>query len=182
MAIIETSTTISVGNKGAVVTEADIRLLPASSGTLALRKLVYPNNELAPLIYCKNPDEWTNFDTEPLVKRPSVAAMRTLAGNRLTGWKGFSKDALVTETWRGGENEASLSLDCVRQLYAYYENPPDNAFIEWHPRDRTNKVYHILIDRVTVDGEQMKFDFLASHHGYVLGDVNFSFYIIGEVS
>lgn len=181
MAIVSASTVVNVSDAGPVMVTHDITLLPASSGTLALRKLTYPDDTFAPLIYCKNPDKWTNFDTAPMVKRPSIAALRTLEANKLVGWQGFERDALVTETWRGSDQEASLPLDCLRQLYQYYENPPINGFIHWHPRDRTNKVYQIVISSLTVDGAEISFDFIAAHHDLMVGDVTFSFYILGEV-
>ncbi|MHC4238553.1 MAG: hypothetical protein ACYSUC_02175 [Planctomycetota bacterium] len=182
MALISTQTTVTIADASAVVTTADMTLQASVVGSLALRQLIYPDATVfAPITYEKNPDEWTNFDSSPLVKRPTVASLKTLEDNKLTGWQGFSKDASITETWQGSTSEAPITLDFFRQLYAYYENPPVNGFIVWSPLDRTLNQYNILIERLTVGGGQVKFNYIAAQHGFLTEDVTFQFRIVSQV-
>ena len=181
MAIISTQTTVTIGDATAIVTTSDLVLQPTIVGTLAARGLTHPQGTLGPLIYTKNPDEWTNFDVSPMVKRPSVASLRTLTDTRLTAWGGFDRDASVTEIWRGSETEASMEIDFFRQLYAYFENPPTVGFIQWSPADRTVNVYNILIERLTAGGSEIKMNFIALRQNYILGDIVFKFRIVSQV-
>lgn len=181
MATITSQTTVSIGDATPVDATVDLVLQPSSNGTLALRKLTYPSNTLAPVIYEKNPDDWTNFDITPMIKRPTIGVLQTLADNKITGWLGYARDSSVQETWRGSDTEAPITVDFLRLLYAYYENPPTSGFIQWHPRDRTAAVYNIMIESLTVGGSDIKMNFIAANAGYLLGDVNLKFRIISEV-
>jgi len=183
MAIISQQTTVSIGDASAVVVTADLTLQAGITGTLALRTLTYPDATiLAPFTYTQNPTDWTNFDTAPMVKRPQVGVLRTLEDTKLTGWQGFAKDSSVTETWRGSDSEASMELDFLRQLYAYFENPPVSGFIQWAPVDRTSAVYNILIEKLSVGGENIiRFNFIAARQLFMLGDVVFQFRIVSQV-
>jgi len=136
---------------------------------------------LAPLVYEKNPDSWTNFDSEPMVKRPTIAKTATLADNRLTGWFGFTRDRPIIETWKGSDSESSIMLTFLRGLYAYYENPPSTGYITWAPKDRTADVYNIVINSVTLGGTDIKFDYLAALQNCGLGDLTFTFTIVSKV-
>jgi len=178
--IITSETLVTIGDSGVKEEQLDFVLQGTSLGTTALRKLIYPTSLLAPLIYHENPDEWTNFDLKPMTARPSIAAVRTLAGNACIGWPGFVKDATVTETWRGSDTEAPMSILFMRALHAYFENPPTIGFIEWHPRDRTSSVYHIAIESFTVGGSEIKLNFIAGLAGFITGDVVLTFRILGE--
>tara|TARA_R110000772_G_scaffold267971_3_gene393613 strand:- start:45019 stop:45564 length:546 start_codon:yes stop_codon:yes gene_type:complete len=181
MAIISTQTTVTIGDAVAVVTTADMVLQASVTGSLALRKLTYPTTAFAPIVYTQNPDEWINFDTSPMVKRPSVGTLRTLEDTKLTGWQGYARDASITETWKGGGSKASMDLDFFRQLYAYYENPPTTGLIQWAPCDRTSTVYNILIESLTAGGTGIGMDFLAARQLCVLGNVVLRFRIVSEV-
>lgn len=182
MPTITSETTVSPADASATVTTEDLVLQASIEGSLALRQLVYPDaTVLAPFTYDKNPDEWTNFDLTPMVKRPSVGVLRTLEDTKLTGWLGYAKDDSIVETWRGSDTEASISLDFLRQLYAYYENPPTSGFIVWKPRDRTVNSYNIMIESLTVGGSDIKFNYLASLHNLITGDVNLRFRIVSQV-
>ncbi len=183
MPIISTQTTVTIGDAAAVVVTQDLTLQAGVTGTLALRQLIYPDaTVLAPLTYTQNPTDWTNFDTAPMVKRPQVGVLRTLEDTKLTGWQGFSKDISIVETWKGSDSEASVDLDFLRQLYAYFENPPISGFIQWLPLDRTATVYNILIEKLSVGGDNLiRFNFIAARQLCVLGDVVFQFRIVSQV-
>jgi len=181
MALITSQTTVTIDDATPVITTTDFTLQPENTGSLARRELSYPSDTLPPLIYDCNPDQWTNFDTDPLVKRPKVGVQQTLQGNRLTGWQGFERDAAVTETWKGSDTESPMRLSFFRQLYAYYETPPSVNFIQWHPKDRTNSVYNIMIESFTVGGTEIRFDFVPARNGYLTQDVVLRFRIVSTV-
>lgn len=181
MAVLTSQTTVTIADAAAVTTELDVVVQPENTGSLALRELSYPDNLLAPIIYEQNPAKWTNFDSSPMVKRPTVSRTQTLADNKLTGWFGFARDRTITETWRGSDSEASITLTFLRQLYAYYENPPTVNFIQWSPKDRTVTSYNIVINSLTVDGQEIGFDYIAALQNCMLGDVVLTFTIVGEV-
>lgn len=181
MALITSSTSITVLDALDIITSVDFVLQPENSGENALRELHYPNNDLAPIIYTKNPDLYSNFDTSPLVKRPRVSVLPTLEDNRLTGWQGYTRDTPVTETWSGSDSVASMPIGFFRQLYSYFENPPIGSFITWSPKDRTNTVYNIVIESLTVNGAQITFSYVPAKLGWVTGDVVMVFRIVSEV-
>jgi hypothetical protein len=182
MAIIQTQTTVTIGDATAVTTTADLVLQPSVAGSLALRCLVHPTSaSFAPITYEKNPDEWTNFDVNPMVKRPRIGVLQTLEDNKFTGWQGFSKDVAITEIWKGSDSEGSMTADFFRQLHAYYENPPLSGFIQWQPKDRTATAYNIVIEALTVNGAQIRFNYLALRNNCLVGDVTLRFRIVSTV-
>lgn len=181
MALITSQTQITILDALDVVTQDDFVLQPENSGVNAVRELRYPNNTFAPLIYSKNPDLYTNFDTSPLVKRPRVSVLPTLEDNRITGWQGFTRDTPITETWNGSDTEAPMPIAFFRQLYTYFENPPIGSFITWHPKDRTNDSYNIVIESLTVNGAQITFAYVPARNGWVTGDVVLTFRIVSQV-
>ncbi len=181
MAVITSQTIVTIDDALAVTTTASFTLQPENTGSNARRELHYPSDTLPPVIYDKNPDQWTNFDTSPMVKRPSVGVQQTIQDNKLTGWQGFNRDASVTETWKGSDDEAPMRLSFFRELYAYFEFPPTSGFIQWKPKDRTASVYNIMIESLTVGGQDVRFDFVPSRNGFLTQDVVMRFRIVSEV-
>lgn len=163
---------------------------PAATPTGELRRLVYPTNAFAPLIYETNPDIYTNFNTAPLDKRPRAFAQATLSDNVLIGWLGVNRDVNIDERWIGSGRQSRMTLGMFLALQDYYANPPTNGqYIVWEPRDRTSKTYNIVIESLTLSvtgsagqgAGDFEFDYLATRHGYVVGTVQLSFRIVGEV-
>ena len=181
MAIITSQTIVTIDDALSVTTSASFTLQPENTGSLARRELHYPSDTLPPLIYDQNPDQWTNFDTSPLVKRPKVGVQQTLSDNRLTGWQGFDRDAAITETWKGGDDESPMRLSFFRQLYAYFETPPSSNFIQWYPKDRTANVYNIMIESLTVGGTEIRMDYVPARNGFLTQDVVLRFRIVSQV-
>ena len=66
MATISASTTFTIVAATAYPEQVDLVILPENAGTNVRRELHYPNDALPPLVYLKNPDNWTGFDTEPI--------------------------------------------------------------------------------------------------------------------
>lgn len=163
---------------------------PALTQTSELRRLTYPTNSFAPLIYESNPDVYTNFNTSPLDRRPRALVQATLQDNIMIGWQGVSRDVAITERWNGSTRESRMTLAMFLALQDYYNNPPTNGtYITWEPRDRTTKKYNIIIESLTLSvtgsagqgAGDFEFDYLVTRHGYVAGTVQLTFRIIGEV-
>lgn len=182
MATLTSNTTLTIIDALGVTETQDFIVQPENTGSLACRELSYPGDVLAPLVYEQNPDKWTNFDSSPMVKRPSISRTQTIEDNRLTGWFGYARDRPITETWKGSDTESSLMLPFFRQLYAYFENPPLSGFVIWKPKDRTTTEYNILINSLTAGASpDVTYDFLAARQNCILGDVVFTFTIVSEV-
>lgn len=200
MPTITANLAFTVGNQTPVATTtSDIHpaaIIASGSGngaatqTAELRRLVYPTSAFAPIIYESNPDMYTNFNTSPMDKRPRAFAQATLSDNLLIGWQGVSRDVNIDERWNGGARQSRMTLSMFMALHDYYSNPPTNGqYIIWEPRDRTSKTYYIVIESLTLSTSgsagqgagDFEFDYLATRHGYVVGSVQLSFRIIGEV-
>lgn len=200
MPTISATLNFTVGNQTPVATTtqdikpaaivANTSSNPAATATSELRRLVYPNNSFAPIIYESNPDIYTNFNTAPLDKRPRAFAQATLQDNVLIGWQGVSRDVSIDERWIGSAKQSRMTLAMFLALQDYYNNPPTNGtYIVWEPRDRTSKTYNIVIESLSLSltgsagqgAGDFEFDYLATRHGYVVGTVQLSFRIVSEV-
>lgn len=180
MTTISASTTFTIVTATAYPERVEVDILPENAGTNVLRELHYPGTTFPPLVYLKNPDHWTGFDTAP-IKNPVLVSEKTLGGNKLARWKGYVGDNAVVETWRGDSKLLSMTTDFLRRLLEFYLNPPADGYIVWYPKDRTTQGYNIEIESITVNGSQaVNLDYLATKAGYVLGDVALTFRIIGE--
>jgi len=203
MAIISNSITFTVGdNTPVATTQSDIVLGTASPSVILpgdplgvtageLRRLVYPSTLFAPIIYETNPDVYTNFNTSPLDVRPRALTVGTLEDNVIMGWLGQSKDVSIAERWLGSTTKSRMTLAFFTELQNYYRNPPTNGtYIQWEPRDRTSKVYNIVLEALTlsltgsagVGAGDFEFDYIVTRHGYVAGTVELRFRILGEAA
>jgi len=163
------------------VESVDLLLLPENAGSSALRELHYPADLLPPLIYEDNPDKWENFDTGPLTARPLTQSQQTLTGNQLARWAGYVGDRPVKEYWSGSDRESRMSAYQLRRLWEYFANPPASGYITWTPKDRVDQAFDIEIEGLQAGGQDLlQHNFLALNAGYVLGEVVFTFRIIGE--
>ncbi len=182
MATVSASTTFTITAAGSYPEQVDLTLLTENAGTEVLRELHYPDDDFPPLVYLKNPDSWTGFDTEP-IKAPTLVTEKTLGGNKLARWQGYVSDNAVVETWRGDSKVLSMTTDFLRRLLEFYLNPPATGYVTWHPKDRTASVYNIEIESLTVNGSPaVNLDYLATKAGYVIGDVALAFRIVGEAA
>jgi len=181
MPTISNSTTFVIVTATTNVEQVDLVLLPENAGLNACRELHYPNDVFPVLVYPKNPDHWTGFDTEP-IKAPVLTTEKTLGGNKLARWPGYVSDNAVMETWTGDARTLSMTADFLRRLLEYYLNPPDDGYVIWYPKDRTVRGYHIEIESLTIDGTSaVKLDYIATKAGYIMGEVSLAFRIVGEV-
>lgn len=160
---------------------ADLYLHPENSGWQAMRELRYPGDVLPPIIYEELPDRWDNFDSVPWTQRPIVQTQKTLSSAQVVWWQGYLPDNPVREIWRGQDNTSRMSAYMLRRLYEYYTNPPLAGYITWHPKDRTNSVYLVQIESLTVGGrDAVTFDLLALSHGLITQEVVLTLRIIRE--
>ncbi len=159
----------------------DLYLHPENSGSNARRELRYPGDILPPFIYEENPDRWENFDSVPWTDYPQVKTELTLAGAQVVRWRGYTPDKPVREIWRGADNRSRMSAYILRRLYQYYSITPLSGYITWCPRDRTDKVYLVQIESLTVGGtDAVAFDFMALKGDLVPWEVVLKFRIIRE--
>ncbi|MGA8139669.1 MAG: hypothetical protein WB948_03215 [Desulfobaccales bacterium] len=200
MTMLNSQTTFTVQDPvQELIQSVDLVLLPANTGSLDMRELHYPGDLLPPIIYEEPPDSWENFDSIPLTPRPMIVAEQTLQDTVLAAWPGYQKDNPVREIWKGANDVAIMPADFYRRLMEYFMNPPDpvsQGYITWWPKDRTSQGYNIVIECVragsptsstsaanTQANQQVSvFDLVAIRQGYVLGEVIFSFFIVGEAS
>jgi hypothetical protein len=182
MAELTAETTFTIQNpQEEFVETVDLVLLPENTGTDALRELRYPGDLLPPLIYEQNPDKWENFDTSPLTARPLFKAEMTIAATSMTRWGGYLTDRPVKETWRGDDRRSLMTAYYLRRLWEYFANPPATGYITWNPKDRMDRAYNIEIEGLQVGGQDIvSFDYLALRHGLVVGEVVFTFRLVGE--
>ena len=195
MTLLTSQTTFTIEGALEVITvSADISLMPENAGGGAARELRYPGDALPPLIYEEPPDSWENFDTAPLTARPLAKGQMTISDYQLARWPGYVKDNPVREIWKGSDTDSHMPLSFLRRLWEYYANPPASGYITWNPKDRADKAYNIeiiglragsaadstsLTDR-SASQEVVSLDYFMAPNGYVLGEVIFSFIIVGE--
>jgi len=179
---INASTTFTIVTATFYPEQVDLIILPENAGTGVRRELHYPNDVLPPLVYLKNPDQWTGFDTAP-INGPTLVVEKTMAGNKMARWAGYLADNAVVETWKGDAKVLSMTADFLRRLLEFHLNPPAAGYVTWYPKDRTAQGYNIEIESITVNGSSaVNMDYVATRAGYVLGDVAMSFRIVGEAA
>ena len=150
-----------------------------TAGTVGgCRRLVFPSGildgagdpvALAPLIYaisttgrCLNPTRTMNVDNDAL-PHPTTAAVKTLGSTRVVRFEEQVEDVIATEVWeaRGG---ASMTTAFFRLIYEYLLNArfiPGGGptYIQWEPRDRTDKVFLVELLSLSAGGEgESQFD------------------------
>lgn len=160
----------------------DLYLHPENAGSLAVRELRYPGDVLPPLLYESNPDRWENFDSVPMTARPQVKTELTIASAQIVQWPGYLPDRSVKEIWKGSDTTSRMTAYMLRRLYEYYANPPAAGYITWHPKDRTDQAYNIIIEGISAGGQDlMSFDWVVLHQGSVVPfDVVVQFRIVSE--
>ena len=181
MTTITAETTFNILESQSYSETVELVLLPENDGLNVLRELHYPNDVLFPIVYSQNPDKYDNFDSYPMTARPIVQSEQTIGGNALTRWEGYIGDLPIVERWTGDETKSKMFLYFLRRLWEYFANPPASGYIEWYPKDRTTAGYYIEIENLTAGGNQITLDYLAARGQFVMGEVAFTFRIIGEI-
>jgi hypothetical protein len=128
------------------------------------------------------PDEWENFDTEPLTSRPLSKTEMTLAGNKSAAWPGYLGDLPIREIWSGSDDKSRMSAYMFRRLLEYFLNPPASGYIVWKPKDRTTKTYNVIFEDLSVGGQSLcRFRYVAAYNEVVVKEVVVTLRLVSEV-
>ena len=126
-----------------------------SAGTRrALRRLVHPDTLLEPLVYWGNPDRTINLD-RVVLPHPITSALMALEGTKVVRFNREAEDVVVTEIWTADQAKLAMPTFFWRLLYEYLDNEPTFSptapvYIQWEPRDRTDKVYNVELLQLQV--------------------------------
>jgi hypothetical protein len=156
MTTLTSQTTFTILAAAEVFEESqDLYLFPENSGVDALRELHYPGDKYPPIIYDSIPDKWENFDSAPMTDRPQVKADMTLSSVQVVHWKGYTPDKPIREYWLGSDTTSRVPAYFLRRIYEYFIDPPENDYITWWPKDRTEQGYKIKIESVSIGGQDI---------------------------
>jgi hypothetical protein len=159
----------------------ELYLFPENSGNGAMRELHFPGDLLPPFIYEEPPDRWENFDSAPMTANPQVRMSPTLAGAQLVQWKGYLPDQSIKEYWKGTDTTSRMTAYMLRRFYEYFKYQEEGNYITWWPKDRTEQGYKILIEGISVGGQDIRmFDLLALKADLIMQEVVFQFRIVEE--
>lgn len=148
--------------------------------------LSYPTSALVtPFVYNLNPQQTIGFHAGPWT-RPLYAEARTLDRTSRVQFAGHFTDLTVTEIWMGGGNRIAMALSQFAGLYDLFFNVPDVAsvgYIQWSPRDISNRTFNVLLTNLTVGGNaNIMLDTLAkTGSGWVHDEVRLEMALISEV-
>jgi len=160
-------TLIAIQQGDPVVVAETVTFLGAGSAgdPGACRRLVFPSSItplLAPIVYsvgvngnCLNPTSTFNLDNAVL-PHPITGTVQTLGTTKAIRFESTLEDVVVTEEWEP-EAGASMPTSLFRLFYEYLINGSlvdsvDGPFIQWEPRDRTDKIYNVEILSLSVGG------------------------------
>ena len=137
-------------------TSTTIQPIGSSSTAGALRILTHPNSSLLPpVVYRRNPPRTLNLDLIPQL-HPRVSVVKALTGSQAVRFEETLDDIIITEIWPGSNRIASMTAAQLRQLKQYFDNVPTTSdtpqFIQWEPRDQSDRAYLIEIVDLTVGG------------------------------
>lgn len=152
MPTISSSKTYVVGLGTPLSTTLGVTFLGlASQGTPgAERVLTHPDQQLAPIVYDRNPDDLFNFHNTAL-RGPISFADLTLSSTVVTRFDTLEEDTIVTEQWLGARGtRGAMATFFYIQLYEYLINPPafdpiNPSYIQWEPRDRSDEVWNVQL-------------------------------------
>ncbi|SFM12880.1 hypothetical protein [Nitrosomonas communis] len=176
MTILASQTTFTVGEASTEAVSVNITILPAIGAATGKGRLIHPTLGTYDYEYC--PDEWSNIDGDAIIT-PIWTSSKTLNGTSNTLMMGNIRDVVVEERWTGG---LSTSLEMVRILAAFWQNPPDPAidYVKWYPNYVNANGYKVILTDLELNGQGLNFDFI-SRQGYVTGTLVLRMRIAGRV-
>ena len=182
MPTLTNTATFSFGPITPTVAETTITILSLPVGTAPTGKgrLVHPT--LGTLDYDYAPSSWTDIDADVLIK-PVWATSKTLQGSASTLWRGDVRDVACVERWDSDAGELRLPMDMLRTLIAFYANPPDPAsgYVAWHPTYTSDLAFKVALTSLTVGGNGVTLDFIASKQDWARRDVELTLQILGRL-
>lgn len=177
------SSTFSFGPAAPTVVETTVTVLalPIGGAPSGKGRLVHPT--LGTLDYDYAPTNWTNIDSDVLIP-PVWASSKTLQGAASTLWRGDVRDVTCIEHWDQDAGDLRLPIGMLRVLIAFFSNPPDPAsgYVQWHPTYTSDLVFKVAMVSLTVGGQGITLDSLATKRGWAARrDVELQLKILGRV-
>lgn len=158
----------------------EIMALPVGPAPTGHGRLVHPT--LGTLDYDYTPTNWTNIDAD-LIVAPVWATSKTLRGSANTLWRGDVRDVVCVERWDSDAGGLKMRMETLRMLIAFFVNPPDpaNATVQWWPNYTSDQGFKVAITNLTVGGQGVTLDTLATRKGWARRDVELTLKILGRV-
>jgi hypothetical protein len=182
MPALTNSATLSFGPGSPAVDEVTVTVLalPVTPAPTGRGRLVHPT--LGTLDYNYAPTNWTNIDGDVLTT-PVWASSKTLQGAATTLWRGDLRDVTCTEHWDQDAGELRMPIEMLRTLIAFYSNPPDPAsgYVAWHPTYTTDLVFKVALVGLTVGGQGITLDSIATRRHWARRDVELTLKVLGRV-
>lgn len=182
MPSLTNSATFTFGPEAPEVSEVAVTLLalPIPTAPSGRGRLVHPT--LGTLDYTYAPTNWTNIDSDVIVT-PVWATSKTLQGSASTLWQGDLRDVTCIERWDQDAGGVRMPMDMLRTLIAFFCNPPDPASsqVVWHPNYTSDLVFKVAMVDLTVGGQGITLDAVASWRLWARRDVELSLKILGRV-
>ncbi len=142
---------ITLGAPVEETTQAPLLGVGATGEIGALRTLTHPlADSFPPIVYGVNPDLTSNLLNEAL-PMPIASTRRTIGTTLLTRFEAALDDVIVQETWEGAKlTKSAMPGYLLRLFYNYWLNPPElnpaaQTYIQWAPRDESDKVYNVQL-------------------------------------
>jgi hypothetical protein len=155
---------ISIGDNGFNQDFGGITLAIQNAGGFFVdppRTLVHPT--LGTLTYeddlgqSVNPDITKNFILSPALK-VDTAVQRTIGSSIVVQQPQVDADVVITETWVGGGNKASVLAEMFRAFHAFWINVPDvGETLTWQPADLSVESFGVLMVNVQLGGVDLEY-------------------------
>jgi hypothetical protein len=182
MPTLTNSSTLTFGPSSPVVDEVTVTILtlPVTSAPTGRGRLVHPT--LGTLDYNYAPTNWTNIDGDVLTP-PVWAVSQTLQGAATTLWRGNLRDVTCIEHWDQDAGELRMPIEMLRTLIAFYSNPPDpaNGYVAWYPTYTTDLAYKVAMTSLTVGGQGITLDSIATRRNWARRDVELALKILDRL-
>jgi len=166
MTTLTSSGTFTIGESLTEQASTTVTVLPVAAPGEGRGRLVHPT--LGSYDYPYAPDEWDNLHQDVIIP-PVWAHARTLEGAQNTLWPGHIKDVRCAERWI---SDISMPIAMLEMLLLFWTNPPDPAtgYVVWYPSYATVLGYQVIIEVLTVGGNQISLDYIA-RQGWTVGVV-----------
>lgn len=183
MPTLSASGTVTFGPQAPTVTEITVTsiALPVGPTPTGKGRLIHPT--LGTLDYEHTPSSWDNIDGDVIVP-PVWASAKTLQGSANTLWTGNLRDVTCVERWDSDTGELRMKMSMLRMLIAFFVAPPDpaEAQVEWWPNYTTNLGFKVALTNLTVGGQGITLDTLATRKDWARRDVALTLKILGRAA
>ena len=182
MPTLSSSTTVTIGAGSPAIEEISITSLPLPVGPPPTGKgrLIHPT--LGTYDYEHTPSSWDNIDADIIVP-PTWASAKTLVGSANTLWIGNIRDVTCYERWDAETGDLRMRMTMLRMLLSFYQAPPDpaSAQVQWFPNYTSNLGFKVALTSLTVGGQGVTLDTLATRQDWARRDVVLALTILGRV-